>query len=189
MVVTDQTVPVDVQSERMLVAIDVQDSEEVARTLKKAFEKDPTAKQQTVQGHTVWVITPNDEEEDDEDIFSDFDIETVETPKQDRDGGKERLISSYAITVANGSFLFSSHLGFLEKVLAPRTPEDSLSANKEFDRVQKQLIAIGAGSDSMRQFALTDVQYQTNYETVQAGQNARVGIDVGQSLKSDSEWS
>ena len=171
-VITDQTLPVDVQSERMLVAIDAQNSEDVANTLKKAFEKDPTATKQTIHGHTVWVITPNDEEEDDEDIFSDFDIENLDTAEDEEEAqevAKERLISSYAITVANGAFLFSSHLSFLEKVLAPRAPANSLAANDEFNRVQKELTAIGANSDSMRQFALTDVQYQTNYELFRHG--------------------
>lgn len=173
-VVTDQTVPVDVHSERMLVAIDVKDSDTVATTLKKAFEKDPTATKQTVHGHTVWVITPPDEEEDDEDIFSDFDIDNLESPTTDQDeqatiGTKDRLISSYAITVANDAFLFSSHLSFLDKVLAARAPENSLATNQEFARIQKHLVDIGAGMDSLRQFALTDVQYQTNYELFRQG--------------------
>jgi hypothetical protein len=171
-VVTDHSLPVTTTSERTLVAVRVTDPQQVAETLKKTFETDPTAHSETIANHVVWVIVnqPDDEPLDIPDPIAHPDLkDPVDAESDAKEDEREHLLTSYALTVANGYVLGSTHKELIEEVLNRTDTQQDLSENPVFQLVQREVDAIGAGTDSLRYFTRTDAAYQTNYELIRQG--------------------
>jgi hypothetical protein len=67
-VLSDVKLPVDTKSERLMALVEVNDAAAVAKTVEKAFIKDPQAKRRVYKGQVIWEITQDDSfaEEDNE---------------------------------------------------------------------------------------------------------------------------
>lgn len=75
-VMTDNTTPADLQSERMLVAIRVRDADAIKSAIRKAMEVEPDAKLiQDSSGTDIWRVQRGGENEDfDADLFKDLEL-------------------------------------------------------------------------------------------------------------------
>src|SRR5262249_20831863 len=58
--ITDVKLPVDTKSERLMALIEVNNAAAVAKTVEKAFIKDPQAKRRVYKGQVIWEITQDD---------------------------------------------------------------------------------------------------------------------------------
>jgi hypothetical protein len=65
---SDVKLPVDLKSERLMALVEVNNAAAVAKTLEKAFIKDPQAKRRVFKGQVIWEITQDESlaEEDNE---------------------------------------------------------------------------------------------------------------------------
>ncbi|MCA9170259.1 MAG: hypothetical protein KDB23_21425, partial [Planctomycetales bacterium] len=167
-VISDYVFPITPQSERLLVAVAVDNEDAVRKTVKKALSTDPDVTPMEVEGYTVWQII-NEESEPSADLDSltiqGIDDPLSEPPVTDDDSEEPRLPNS-AITVAHGHFFVATHVDLLRRVLVNREAEDHLSFGSDTKQIDAQLKAIGAGDDSLRSFGRTDESYRPNYELI-----------------------
>ncbi len=68
--ISDVKLPVNTKSERLMALVEVNDAAAVAKTVEKAFIKDPQAKRRVYKGQVIWEITQDDSlAEDDNELM------------------------------------------------------------------------------------------------------------------------
>lgn len=110
-IITDNTLPVDIGSERMLVAVKISDANKIKEVIQKAMEVEPDAKQvEAFEGAEIWQVERGGGDEDfDEDIFNDLDLGFEEEVVEEA----PPLLDNWAIaTVDKGPGSDSSYLMF-----------------------------------------------------------------------------
>ncbi len=179
--ISDYVEPITPQSERLLVAITVKDEEAVRRTIEKTLEKDPQAKRLEVAGFTVWeIISAKDEGEDAPNLDLDIQIDDPLAPEPEAEG--DPTLPNSAVTVANGHFIVSTHVDFLQRILSQRPSDDQLNNAEDFQLVMNHLTRLGAGNDSLRYFSRTDEAYHPTYELVRTGRMPEAESLLGRML-------
>lgn len=168
---SDVKLPVDLKSERLLVLVDVKDSEAVAKTLEKAFKGDPQAKRREIDGHVIWEITQDDELAGDTEIMIEgagF-VSTTEAAPEPKALEEEAKLPNIALTVLLDHLVVSTHVDFIQDLIAHAGKHKNLGQMTDFQRVQKALADLGAGNDSFRFFSRTDASYRATYELLKQG--------------------
>lgn len=114
--ISDNVLPADVSSERMLIAIRLKDPDKIKTAIRKALEVEPDASQLEVpdlDGIDVWQVVPGEGGDDtfDDTLFSEFDFDEEEQEEE-----SPPLLDKWAIAVVPqgpGSkapyLMFSSH--------------------------------------------------------------------------------
>lgn len=174
---TDYRLPISPQSERWMLAIELTNPAQVARTLDKVMESDPDAKRRVIGKQTVWEIVEvaDTEEVEELDIAGPgLSGSKSAAPKRGRDEDEAEeevnpLFKHVALSVAHGNLLVASHVDFLEGLLNQSGTGVALGATRDYLRVNEALTRIGAGTNSFRFFARTEKAYHPNYELMRLG--------------------
>jgi hypothetical protein len=176
--VSDVKIPVDLKSERLIVAVELLGPKSalvVAKTLEKAFKDDPSAKKRDFQGHIIWELM-NDAAEEPEA----FTVEGV-GPGAGKSGGggdeKEEeaeeedapILPNMAFTVVNGQLFVGTHVEFIEELIGKQKTIEPMLKSIDYVRVSDALARLGATKDSFRLFTKTDESYRGTYELVKQG--------------------
>jgi hypothetical protein len=174
---TDVKLPVELKSERLLALIEVKNAAAVAKTVEKAFAKDPNAKKHTYQGKVIWEII-----QDDQSLAADTELniegagfvstaEVAPPKKEEKEEDEEAKLPNMAITVYLDHLIISTHLDFIEEFIdhqgIPAAPD--LAQQADFQRVKKALNDLGSNQDSFRFFSRTDESYRATYELLKQG--------------------
>jgi hypothetical protein len=179
--ISDHLHPITPQSERMLIAIGVEDEEAVRKTIEKTLETDPQARKLEVAGFAVWeIINSRDAGEEGPDLDLNIEIDDPLAPKAEDDD--EPQLPNSAVTVAKGHFIVSTHVDFLQRILETRPEEDQLAKAEDFQLVQRHLEKLGAKSDSLRYFSRTDEEYHPTYELIRSGRMPEAESMLGRML-------
>lgn len=179
--ISDYVEPITPQSERLLIAITVNDEAAVRKTIEKTLEKDPQAKRVEIAGVTVWeIISAKDEGEDAPSLDLDIQIDDPLAPAPE-DNGAPTLPNS-AVTVAHGHFIVSTHVDFLQRILSQRPTEDQVAKAEDYQLVMSHLTRLGAGTDSLRYFSRTDEAYHPTYELIRTGRMPEAESLLGRAL-------
>jgi hypothetical protein len=166
-VISDVKVPVDVKSERLIVAIEILRPAVVAKTLEKNFSLDPKAKKLDINGNTVWQIINEDGGE--------AAPLTVEgdganfVAKEEEEVAEEAVLPNMALTVYNSQLVVATHVEFLEEVMKQVDQNKPLVNLPEYVRVEQALKRLGADKDSLRAFTRTDESYRGTYDLLRQG--------------------
>ena len=122
--ITDHAVPIDTDSERLVIAVETVDPERVAATVAKSMSIDPDMAKVDVQGHVAWELI------DRSSAIPKLEVETPggAVPHADHDDDRsrrtklrereEKLLPHSVVTVAHGHLLVASHRDILERVKA-----------------------------------------------------------------------
>jgi hypothetical protein len=168
-VISDHTFPITPQSDRMLVAVAVDNESAVRDTVHRALVSDPDARKLEVEGYTVWEIVDHKDEAAPDLTLSIDGIDPVGQPPAAEDEEEERILRNSAITVAHGQFLVATHVELLRRVLAQLPDDDRLALSEDVQLVDTHLRRLGAGEDSLRSFSRTDEEYRPTYELIRQG--------------------
>ena len=175
LLITDNTVPATIDSERMLVAIKVKDANAIRLAIQKAMEVEPDAsKLDAVPGVDIWRVERTGESEDFDAEFLN-DLGFGEDARQD---SQPPLLEHWAIALVDkgpGSpdayLMFSSHSDLL--VLAAKRVQSgeqggfsSLDVTQEIIKAMRQL---GAKSVGYERITRTDLNIRVKYELLRQG--------------------
>ncbi|MEM8681461.1 MAG: hypothetical protein AAGF97_19110, partial [Planctomycetota bacterium] len=178
-VITDCQVPIEPTSERFLVAIDLNNPEQMAISLEKALGSDPNVKELEIDGHTVWEIIKEEEE------YPEFDIE-VDGFGMDSGFEEEEefdpLLSSAAISIVKGMFIISSHVDFVADIMRFEDGDPKLLDDADYQTMMAELDALGAGEDCARMFSRLDEEVHTSYTLLREGRMPESQGLIGQIL-------
>ncbi|WP_372722123.1 membrane or secreted protein [Novipirellula sp.] len=172
---TDNTLPAEINSERMLVSVRLKNADAIKLAVRKAMEVEPDAsKLDVLPGVEVWRVQRGSESDIsfEADVFGDlgFDEETVEQAPP--------LLDHWAIAVvdengANGNsyLMFSSHPDLLiETAKRIHSGQDGGFAKlPEVVRVVDALKDLGAERVSLSRIARTSVSLRVKYELLRTG--------------------
>lgn len=178
---SDVKLPVDLKSERLLALIDLKNPQSaavVAKTVQKAFAKDPQAKRRTYKGQIIWEITQDDslaEEDTQLNIEGVGSFVSTEAPqakdvvqekpaKEAEEEGDARL-PNMAITVFLDHLIVSTHVDFIQDFIAHQDKKvPGLSGEDDYQRVRAELTKKGSKFDAFLFFSRTDESYRATYE-------------------------
>ncbi|MDG2207765.1 MAG: hypothetical protein P8K78_07660 [Pirellulales bacterium] len=177
MVLSDYRLPIEADSERILVAVELTDVEPVRRAVDQTMRNDPNAQQRMVGDTVVWEIVEEEIEEPELDIelgFDDFEVEEEEEAVQS--------LPTSAVTVAHGRLILSSHFDFIKRVLTESDYRESLAGSMDYQTVNAELLALGASSSSIQTFSRTDEEFRGTYELLKQGKMPESKTLVGRIL-------
>lgn len=191
-IVSDHTMPIDVDSERLVIAIETRDPERVARTVARSMATDPDMRKVAFDGHEIWELV------DRTDSIPKLEIETpglapavVAEPEGDHDARarrarlrerEEKLLPHSAVTVAHGHLLIASHRDFLERVLATTAADGTLADAADYAMVSGELGRMFPSDTALRSFARGDESIRPAYEMLRRGEMPKSKSLMGQLL-------
>lgn len=191
LIMTNVVEPIDVKSERIMVAVELTDPKAVEKTVNKAMSSDPDAVKREHNGHIIWEIVTEDEK----DVAFKVEEIRIDGPagfigpgaavavvaaEEEDDGGEERVIPNSAITVAHGHLIVASHVDFIVKTLEAH--DKALADAFDFGRVNKALDQLGGGEQAVRHFVRTEKAYHATYELVRQGKMPEAETVLGRVL-------
>jgi hypothetical protein len=168
-IASDYREPINTKSERVLLAVEVSNPEAVMAAVNKTMVSDRNAKKITVDGHTIWELT---QEEDfaveqikiEGDVLGGLGEDVGAQPQEDK-----RFRPNAAVTVARGHFIVGTHVDYVVELLKEVQAKDRLSIAADFARVDAALKELGQKQDSFRAFSRTDLAYRVTYEMIRQG--------------------
>jgi hypothetical protein len=181
---SDYRLPITTKSERLAVAIEVNNAVAVAKAINKIMESDPNANRHQVGKHTIWEIVNGDStvEVDEINIEGAGFTSTAVTAKDPAEEKEKPMIPNSAVTVAYGHLIIATHLDFVRDLLKDPVPEQALSDAADFQLVAAALDKLGAKDDSFRFFTRSDEAYRPTYELLQQGKMPEAETVMGKVL-------
>lgn len=177
-VIIDYEYPVTPQCERVMLAVQAKDPKPVSDALDRLMQADSTAKQITINGVKVWMMTdpppapalaPAAVVVMGGDGFVAIPDEAEAAHKDDK-GVEDRFRApNSAWAVAHGHLFRASHIELLRKVLEPSADPKTLADAADHETVLAEMDKLGAGENSFRFFARTDEQTRPTYELLKSG--------------------
>ena len=176
--VSDVKIPVDLKSERLIVAIELlgpKSAAIVTKTLEKAFSEDKAAKKREFKGHVIWELMNDAAAEPDA-----LSVEGVAPPTGKSGGGGDEkeeeeeteekpILPNMAFTVVNGQLFVGTHVEFMEEIIGKGGIAPPMIKSGDYLRISDALTRLGAGKDSFRFFTRTDESYRGTYELLKQG--------------------
>ena len=188
-IVSDHTMPIDIDSERLVIAIETHDPDRVAKTVAKSMATDPDMRKVEYDGHVIWELI------DRSDAIPTLEIETpglAPAAHADSDQGhgrrgrlrdrEEKLLPHSAVTVAHGHLLVASHRDFLERVLATSAADGTLADAADYSVVTEELARLFPGESALRSFGRGDETIRPAYEMLRRGEMPKSKSLMGQLL-------
>ena len=205
-VVSDYVEPIDENSERLVFAVEVNNSKAVAEAIRKSMEADPGVRKRTVEGRVIWEIV---EEQGglpgvdvDNGAAGDVDHADRKTDRSKRPRRRlaaedeeldeeERLLPHGAITVTSlkdgtgkdrDYLVVASHLDYLAEILKLDQQETPLVTSADYKAVMKRMESLDSKGASFRGFTRTAEAYRPTYEMLKAGTMPKSESAVGRIL-------
>ena len=186
--ITDHAVPIDTDSERLVIAVETVDPERVAATVAKSMSIDPDMAKVDVQGHVAWELI------DRSSAIPKLEVETPggAVPHADHDDDRsrrtklrereEKLLPHSVVTVAHGHLLVASHRDILERVLATKGGVESLGTAADYAQVAGELVRLLPGNAAVRSFSREEELVRPAYEMLRQGAMPKSKSLTGQML-------
>ena len=196
-VFSDNIVPITPDSERIMLGLELTDFQAVAQNLDRALQNDPHALKQEINGHTVWELLNEDEEEMPIVVIDGIGLtpipgleDTAAAPEAEI-GEEPRILENAAIAVVHGHLIVTSQLDLMKRIVTQDPQDQLLNESMDYKIVNQALESLGAGEDSFRGFSRTDEEYRATYELVRQNRmpeaKTLVGRVLNQLLGSDEE--
>ncbi|MFM8497702.1 MAG: hypothetical protein ACKOEM_19600 [Planctomycetia bacterium] len=189
LVLGDYATPIDVDSERLVIAIEAKDAAKVAATVAKSMATDPDMQKVESNGHVIWEMIdrsaaiPKLEIETPGGAIAHADDESDPHHHRKRLREKEeKLLPHSAVTVAHGHLLIASHRDFLERVLATSAGEGGLTAAADYALVTGEMKKLFPATSALRSFGRADESVRPAYEMLRKGEMPKSKSVIGQLL-------
>jgi len=165
-VLRDNELPITTTSERLLIAVAVDDPKTVQKAIAK-LQDDSEVRQYEFQGHVIRETIPKTE-------VKVAPVEIVPPPgvaPQQPQGQMldEPLLPNGAMTVAGGYWLIASHADFLIKVLTPIDERETLAHSVDYLIVEDAIKRLAPEANCLVRFSRTDEEYRPTYELIRQG--------------------
>lgn len=174
--ITDNTMPAGPESDRMLVALRIKNSDVVAKVVQKAMEVEPDATKLDVQEFDVWRVERGEGDSDDIDeqlaaLGFDDEVEDDQAPP---------LLNHWAIAVIKGQtqgnadyLMFSSHSELLVKLgqrVRAGAIADGVAATERTNAVVKAIDDLGAAQVTIDGVMHPSISLRARYELLRKGE-------------------
>jgi len=187
--VTDHATPLGEDSERLLIAVEAVDPEQVAATVAKSMSIDPDMAKIDVQGNVAWELIDRSMAIPQLEVelpggavpHADHDDDAHRRRAKLRDR-EEKLLPHSVVTVAQGHLFVASHRDILERVLATKGGVESLGSASDYAQIAAELNRLLPGKAATRSFSREEEAIRPAYEMLRQGSMPKSKSLTGQVL-------
>jgi hypothetical protein len=169
--ITDFSMPISVNSERSLLAVEAKDEKKLAKTIARIMEKEPDVERREFGNFVIWERVPEDVTIHELDIdapgLSPLQLDEVE-PADDGDE-QERVLPNSAVCVAYGQLMLASDIKYLEHLLGGFGQRELLASSGDYQLVSARMEQLATGERSGWSFVRTDEAFRPTYELIRQG--------------------
>jgi hypothetical protein len=185
-IVTDFELPISTTSERILIAIEVENEAAVAKALEKLLKEDETVAPHELEDRIIWVAEPREEKP----LVPSISLDAIpmlpgEDPlapdPADEEPEAAPLFPNLALTVGKGQLFISSHLDYLVKVLKEQEEHETLASAVDFQVIRDEVKEISDDRCAWV-FSRTDKEYRPTYELIRQGKMPESETMLGRAL-------
>lgn len=180
---TGNVAPIGPNSERLLIAVPLQDVKAVTAGVEKWMKNDSAFEAHPFEKYTIWDAVPPKKGK-----RTKVSLEAPSSKKADARGAqqakRDRLFPQAAVAIAQGYLLIASHHDFLVTVLRQSDARTGLSQTVEHQQVSAALKELGAGSNALGDFGRTDEELWPVYELLRKGELPQSQSLLGRLLNS-----
>ncbi len=171
---TDTVSPININSRRALVAIQVNDpTNKLQKVLERAMENEPDAMAEDFQNLRIWNVSRVDTDEQSLDLGDDFGQLGTNKPAASNDEEKP-LLNNWAITKYEDYLLFASHAEVIKEVIERAKSKDlgsKLDAEKDVAQVIQELSKLNDEDDRCAwRVVRSDRSFEMQYELFRTDQ-------------------
>jgi len=193
--ITDHVEPIDTDSERLVIALEVVDEPRVAATIAKVMGADSDMRRIEIGGNPAWELIDHSMQ------IPKLEVETpgiaapqaALEPKHDPDDEahrrrarlrekEEKLLPHSAVTVAKGHLFIASHRDILERVVLNPGGVDGLAAAADHAAAIAEIERLLPGSAAIRSFVREEEAVRPTYELLRQGSMPKSKSVFGQLL-------
>jgi hypothetical protein len=187
-IISDIQLPITPKSERMVFAVETNNPEALAVTIRKQMETDEDAHERNINGHVVWEIIDEQTElpmvtiENSPELTLNDQVSLPGDEKQPEEEEEKPLLPNSAVTVAHGQLLVATHIDVLAKLLSDESQRGKLNESNDFQRVDAEIKKLQLPEQSAQTFVRTDDAYRGVYELLKTGRMPEAESMVGKLL-------
>lgn len=159
----------DINSRRNMIALKVNDHQQMADVLDRAMRGEPDAEPIDFSGHVIWKVVHR--ELDDIAIESDFG--DFGGPPAAAQSAEEPWLSNWAITVHNNYLIFASHLEMIQEAIqqSQASEHSPLMNSEDYQRVRAAISQFfGDDEASAWRILRSEKAYRVQYELFRKGE-------------------
>lgn len=182
-IITDFITPITTTSERILIAIEVENEAAVAKALEKLLQAEENVEKRILKDSKllIYEVVPPEEKPLVPQISLGFPGEDPLRQEAEEEPEGPGLFPNAAITVTNGQLYVASHLDYLVQVLKQREERDALAKAVDFQVIEQRVKDLGKERCAWV-FSRTDKEYRATYELIRQGKMPESETMLGRML-------
>lgn len=169
--VTDYSMPISVNSERSLIAIEAKDEKKLADTIRRIMEKEPDVERRTFGNFVIWERVPEDVSIQELTIDAPglSPLSADEPVASDGSEDQEHVLPNSAVCVAYGQLMMASDIKYLEYLLQGFGQREMLINAGDYKMVAARMEQLAPGPRCGWSFVRTDEAFRPTYELIRQG--------------------
>jgi hypothetical protein len=179
--VTDYDLPITVDSERSLFAIEARNERELAETLEKWMKKESHVVRRDVGPYVIWERVPEEIDEVSVVVPGFTTIQGGDENAENEDK-RERVLPNSAVTVALGHMMMASDINYLKEILGGFGQRDMLASSSDYQQVVAMVNRLAPGPRSVFVFARMDEELRPTFELIRQGKMPEAKTMLGKAL-------
>lgn len=170
--ITDYSMPISVNSERSLIAIEAKNEKQLADTIRRIMEKEPDVERREFGNFVIWERVPEDVS------IQELSIDapglsplSAEEPvaTNDEEEKQEHVLPNSAVCVAFGQLMLASDIKYLEYLLQGFGQREMLVNAGDYKLVAARMEQLSPGPRCGYSFVRTDEAFRPTYELIRQG--------------------
>lgn len=168
--VTDYSMPISVNSERSLIAIEAKEEAKLADTIQRIMEKEPDIERREFGNFVIWERVPEDVS------IQELSIDapgltplSIDEPAAEDDSEEEHVLPNSAVCVAYGQLMIASDIKYLEYLLQGFGQREMLVNSGDYEMVSARMDQLAPGPRCGWSFVRTDEAFRPTYELIRQG--------------------
>jgi hypothetical protein len=168
--VTDYSMPISVNSERSLIAIEAKEEAKLADTIQRIMEKEPDIERREFGNFVIWERVPEDVS------IQELSIDapgltplSIDEPAAEDDSEEEHVLPNSAVCVAYGQLMIASDIKYLEYLLQGFGQREMLVNSGDYEMVSARMEQLAPGPRCGWSFVRTDEAFRPTYELIRQG--------------------
>jgi hypothetical protein len=169
--ITDYSMPISVNSERSLIAIEAKDEAKLADTIRRIMEKEPDVERREFGNFVIWERVPEDVSIQELTIDAPglSPLSADDAPVAADDEEQEHVLPNSAVCVAYGQLMMASDIKYLEYLLQGFGQRDLLTNSGDYKLVSTRMDQLASGPRCGWSFVRTDEAFRPTYELIRQG--------------------
>jgi hypothetical protein len=179
--VTDYDVPITVNSERSVFAIEAKDEKTLAEALEKWMLKESNVERREVGQYVIWERVPEKIDNLQVSVPGFTTISSGDDQAKEQDE-LEPVLPNSAVTVALGQMMMASDINYLKEILGGFGQRDRLASGGDYQQVVSTLDLLAPGPRCLQLFGRMDEEVRPTFELIRQNKMPEAQTMLGKFL-------